>query len=399
MFFRKVGICVLFALGFAILIPVAADAQKIEIRSAKIYIRETPPQWDKAMSLLETALNKDPGNNDAHYLLGLIHYYQGNFDLMFQNWEVVTYDDLDKNDRNRYKDTLTSMIRRNYDVARQNYEGGEFAEAAVYYGRSVNATSMLQNLLRSTGKDDDAQTADGLEAAKQQGYLYWGYAALGAEDYEDARMALERLLESDPDKFEAWDGLVNVYFNNQDWDKVITATNKVIDLSEAVDLNTFLIMRNAYFEKADTAGVISSYERAIAAFPEEQSLYRDISSIHVNQNNLARAIEVLENGHAVLPEDEDLLQSLGTYYYNKALSDRDSGNAEAALAAFQGSVDSMNKLLAIQPNSIEAYDVLGDAYVGLASIESDEAKKMELFTKGEEYQKKKLDLITSGEGM
>ena len=170
-------------------------------------------------------------------------------------------------------------------------------------------------------------------------------------------------------------------------------------MSEEVDLNTFLIMRNAYFEKADTAGVISSYERAIAAFPEEKSLYRDVSSIHVTQNNLGMAIEVLEKGHTALPEDVDLLRYLGTHYYNKALSDRDAGNAEVALAAFQGSVDSMNKLLALQPNNIEAYDVLGDAYIGLASIETDEAKKMELFTQGEAYQKKKLELITSGDGM
>ena len=399
MIFRKVGICVLFALGFAMLVPVAADAQKIELRSAKIYIRETPPQWDKAMALLETALEKDPGNNDAHYLLGLIHYYRGNFDLMFQNWKAVTYDDLDRQDKSRYRDTLTSMIRRNYETATQNYEKGVFAEAAVYYNRSVDATSMLQDMLRSTGKNDDAKTADELDPAKQQGYLYWGYAALAAEDYEDAGMALETLLESDPNKFEAWDGLVNVYFNTQNWDKVITASDKVIGMSEEVDLNTFLIMRNAYFEKADTAGVISSYERAIAAFPEEKSLYRDVSSIHVTRNNLGMAIEVLEKGHAALPEDIDLLRYLGTHYYNKALSDRDAGNADVALAAFQGSVDSMNKLLALQPNNIEAYDVLGDAYIGLASIETDEAKKMELFTQGEAYQKKKLELITSGDGM
>ena len=126
MYLRKVSICVLFALGFALLIPVAADAQKIELRSAKIYIRETPPQWDKAMALLETALEKDPGNNDAHYLLGLIQYYQGNFDLMFQNWEAVTFDDLDKKDKEQFRNTLSSMIRQNYQRGQQNYENGEY---------------------------------------------------------------------------------------------------------------------------------------------------------------------------------------------------------------------------------------------------------------------------------
>lgn len=398
MFFRKVSIGVLFALGFALLIPVAADAQKIELRSAKIYIRETPPQWDKAMALLDTALEKDPGNNDAHYLLGLIHYYRGNFDTMFQNWKAVTFDDLDRKDKEQFRNTLSSMIRTNYQTGQQSYEQGKYADAAQFYDRSVNATSMLQDILRSIGKKNEAEEADNLETAKQQGYLYWGYAALQAEDYESSRMALEKLTEADPDRFEAWDGLINVYFNTQVWDKVIMASDRVIELSEEVDLNTYLIKRDAYFNVADTAGVITTYGSAIDAFPEEKSLYRDLGSIHSSKNNLAMAIEVLEKGTAALPEDQDLLRYLGTNYYNKGLSDRDGGNVEAASAAFNGAVESMNKLLVLEPKSIEAHDILGDAYVGLASIETDEARKMELFTKGEGHQKTKMDLITSGEG-
>lgn len=397
--FRMVSVSVLYALGFSLLIPVAADAQKIELRSAKIYIRETPPQWDKALELLNTALEKDPGNNEAHYLLGLIHYYRGNFDTMFQNWEAVSFDDMDKKDKEQFRNTLGSMIRTNYQTGLQSYEKGEYADAAQYYSRSVNATSMLQDILRSIGKKNEAEEADGLEVAKQQGYLYWGYAALNAEDYESARMALEQLTEADPNKFEAWDGLVNVYFSTQAWDKAIMACDRVIELSEEVDLNTYLIMRNAYFEVADTAGVITTYERAIEAFPAEKSMYRDLSSIQTSRNELAGAIEVLEKGTAALPEDQDLLRYLGTNYYNKGLSDRDAGNAESALAAFNGAVESMNKLLVLAPKSIEAYEVLADTYIGLASIETDEARKMELFTTGEEHQKKKMDLINSGEGM
>lgn len=399
MLFRKVSVCVLFALGFALLIPVAADAQKIELRSAKIYIREIPPQTEKAMELLETALEKDPGNNDAHYLLGLIHYRKGNFELMFQNWEAVTFDDLDRKDKEQFRNTLGSMIRTNYQTGQQSYEKGEYADAAQFYGRSVNATSMLQDILRSIGKRNEAKEADGLEAAKQQGYLYWGYAALNSEDYEGSRMALEHLTEADPNKFEAWDGLVNVYYHTEAWDKVVMACDRIIELSEEVDLNTYLIKRDAYFNVADTASVITTYEQAMEAFPEEKSLYRDLGSIQSSKNNLDKAIEVLAKGTAALPEDQDLLRYLGTNYYNKGLSDRDSGNVEASSVAFQGAIDSMNKLLALEPKSIEAHDILGDAYVGLASIETDEARKMELFTKGEALQKTKMDLINSGEGM
>ena len=399
MFFKKVSVCVLFALGFAVLVPIAADAQKIELRSAKIYIRETPPQWDKALALLETALEKDPGNNDAHYLLGLIHYYRGNFDLMFKNWEATTINDLDRNDRNQYKTTLNSMIRTNYQVGQQSYEKGEYAKAVDFYSRSVNATSMLQSALRSTGKKDDAKTADELGPAKQQGYLYWGYAALGAGDDDNARLALETLLELDPDRFEAWDGLINVYYTSEDWNKLIMACNKVIELSEEIDLNTYLILRNAYFGVADTASVIATYERAMAAFPEEQTLYRDVSSLHSVKKDYDRAIEVLEKGHASLPDDVELLRYLGINHYNLGVSAREAGDVEAASTALSSAVDSMNKLLVLQSNSIDGHDILSDAYYGLAGIETDEAKKQEFAAKGAEHQQKKMDLIKSGEGM
>ena len=388
-----------FAVGFTCLSPMLVYAQKIELRSAKIYIREIPPQTEKALELLETALEKDPGNNDAHYLLGLIHYRKGNFDLMFKNWEAVTFNDLDKKDKEQFRNTLGSIIRTNDQTARQSYDKGEYADAAQFYGRSVNATSMLQDILRSIGKKKEVEEADGYEAAKQQRHLYWGHAALYAEDYESSRMVLEQLTEVDPDRFEVWDGLVRVYYNTQAWDKVVIASDRVIELSEEVDLNTYLIKRDAYYNVADTAGVITTYEQAIEAIPEEKTLYRDLGSIHSSKNNLDKAIEVLEKGVAALPDDQDLLRRLGTNYYNKGLADRDDGNVEAASVAFHGAVESMNKLLVLEPKSIEAHDILGDAYAGLSSIETDEAKKMEFYTKGEEHQKTKMDLITSGAGM
>ena len=212
MLFKKVYICVLTAIIFATLIPMETEAQKIELRSAKIYMREQPPQYDKALSLLETALEKAPNSNEVHYLLGLLKYYRGNFAELFKHWEVADFDDLGKKEKNRFKDTLHSIIRSNYQTGQQFYGKGEYKEAADLYKRSVNATSLLQDKLRSTKNKKDAKTADELQASKEQGYLYWGYAALNSEDFDNAMLALEKLLEVDPDKIEAWDGLINIYY-------------------------------------------------------------------------------------------------------------------------------------------------------------------------------------------
>ena len=59
----------------------------------------------------------------------------------------------------------------------------------------------------------------------------------------------------------------------------------------------------------------------------------------------------------------------------------------------------MEKLLLLQPKNIDGTDILSDAYYGLASIETVAAQKEIFSSKGQELQKAKLDLITSGEGI
>ena len=89
---------------------------------------------------------------------------------------------------------------------------------------------------------------------------------------------------------------------------------------------------------------------------------------------------------------------MGTSYYNQGVSAREAGNDEAASKAFQGAVDSMKGLLALQPNSLDGHDILSDAYTGLAGIETDEAERETLLTKADEHRRKRLDLIKTGEG-
>ena len=125
----------------------------------------------------------------------------------------------------------------------------------------------------------------------------------------------------------------------------------------------------------------------------------DLSSLHDSQKNQDKAIEVLEKGHGALPENIELLKYLGITYYNKGLAARDASDNESASLAFHGAVSNMEKLLLLQPKSIDGTDILSDAYYGLASIETVPAQKEIFSSKGQELQKTKLNLITSGEGI
>lgn len=394
---KKFAFTALFAFTLA-LMPVLAHAQKMELRSAKIYMRENPPQLDKAATLLETALEKDPGNNEAHFFLGMVRYYKQDFNGFFDNWDKVTYKDLGKKEKKQFMDQLSDVIRLRYNAATQSYEKREFDKSVEMFQASVRASELLQTALKATGKKNEMKAAEALEENKQMAYLYMGYSALSAEDYDNATMALEKVLEADPDKVEAWDGLINIYYRQNNHDKLIEACRKTIELSEATDLNTYLMLRNAYFEKADTANVMATYEMALEAHPTENSLYRDLSLMYASKQNYEKAITVLEKGRSNIPEDQEILNYLGTVYYNKGFTLDQDGDAAGAKTAFSNAISPLEKLIEMEPNSIDANDTLAKVYHGLAKNEMDEAKKQELMAKGDAYAETKSNLIRTGEG-
>ena len=394
---KKFAFVALFVFVLAMM-PVLAHAQKMEISSAKIYLRENPPKLDKAENLLKTALEKDPENNNAHYFLGMVYYYKGNFDLYFDNWDHVVYKDLGKKEKKLYLDQLGDMIRLRYNAATQSYDKREFANAVGQFNASIRASEMLQKEMRATGKKKEMEAADGLEETRQLAYLYMGYAALSAQDYDNAVIALEQVLEADPNKVEAWDGLINIYYRQENHEKLILACNKTIELSEQTDLNTYLMLRNAYFTTADTTNVMATYEKAIEAHPMEYSLYRDLSSMYASKKEYARAITLLKKGRTNIPDDLVILNYLGTVYYNLGFTLDEEGDASGAKNAFTNGIEPLERLLEIEPLSIDGNDTLAKIYRGLAKTETDDAKKSELIAKGDAYGDKKRELIMSGEG-
>lgn len=394
---KKFAFVALFVFVLAMM-PVLAHAQKMQISSAKIYLRENPPKLDKAENLLKTALEKDPGNNNAHYFLGMVYYYKGNFDLYFDNWDHVVYKDLGRKEKKKYKDQLEDIVRLRSNAAKQSYDKREFANAVGQFQASIRASEMLQKGLRATGKKKDMQDADNFEETRQIAYLYMGYAAGYAEDYDNAVMALEQVLEADPNKVEAWDGLINIYYRQENHEKLILACNKTIELSEQTDLNTYLMLRNAYFTTADTTNVMATYEKAIEAHPMEYSLYRDLSSMYASKKEYARAITLLEKGRTNIPDDLVILNYLGTVYYNLGFTLDEEGDASGAKNAFTNGIEPLERLLEIEPLSIDGNDTLAKIYRGLAKTETDDAKKSYLIAKGDAYGDKKRELIMSGEG-
>ena len=389
-------------LGTAVCIATAQSAlvwaQGMEVTSAKVYLKENPPKFDKVVELLQTALKKDPQYNEAHFFLGMVHSYRGNFAEFFKEWDQVSYDKLGKTEKMQYTRQLSDMVRTRLVEATKQYEAKKFDGAVTEFKASIGATNLLQTALKGSNKKEDIENIQKMETSKQQSYLFLGYAANSAGMLDEAAVALEKSTEVDPKNEQAWNGLVNTYARQKNQDKLIMACNKVIELNKQPDLDTYLLLRNTYFDKGDTNKVIETYERAVGAFPAEYTLYRDLSGFYAERRMFENAVVLLEKANVNIPNNVDILGYLGAVYYNIGFAKEKVGDQMAAKDAFTRAISPLEQLIKLEPLSIDGHDTLGKVYQGLGKVETDKKQQQAMSAKGDAMMEKRRTLINSGEG-
>lgn len=353
-------------------LPSSAFAQGMEVRSAKVYLQQN--DLDKAEEMLRQALEKDPKDDRTHYHLGVIAYYRGKYDKVQEHWEQMRYKKLKKDEKKQYDGLIQDLFRNSFNKASGEFNNGNYEEAAKGFKVAMWANP------------EDPNSP-----------LFLGYSLLNSQKIDEAIPVLEKVVKADPKNVQAWDGLATAYVQKQDPPNIIRAYTNYIQLAEQPDLNAYLLLRNAYFETGDTAKVFETYEKAIKTYPNEVSLYRDLSSIYAEHRMFDKAVAVLEKGR-MQGDDPEILYYLGTVYYNIGFSRESEGNTAEAGKAFKSAVEPLEKYLQYEPKSIDGWDTLGKVYHGLAKVEPDATKSDELVVKGDEYIAKSKELIRTGEG-
>ena len=378
--------------------PALVGAQGMEVTSAKVYLNESPPRTEKAVEQLEIALQKDPQYNDAHFFLGMIRSFKGDYEALFKEWNQVSYDKLGKAEKTKYTSMLDDLARTRMVEATKQYEAKKFEGAVKQFKASIGAINMLQTALKGSSKKEDITKVQKMESSKQQSYLFMGYAANSADMLDEAAMALEKTIEVDPNNAQAWNGLVNTYARQKNNDKLIIACNKSIELNKQPDMDTYLLLRNIYLDNGDTNKVIETYERAVAAFPAEYTLYRDLSGFYAAHKMFDKAVTILEKGDANIPNNIDILAYLGAVYYNLGFVKEQAGDNTAAKEVFTRAISPLEHLIELEPMSIDGHDTLGKVYQGLAKVETDKKLQLTMSAKGDAMMEKRRALINSGDG-
>lgn len=360
-------------------VPAFVGAQGMEVTSAKVYLQQTPPLYDKALDLLNQAVAKHPENMEVHYLLGLIYSRRANYELALKEWEVVDPEKLKgntggKKDRKIYEDERKQLWTNSFNIGIKLFGEKNFEEAAVRFRVAAKATP-----------------ADPLANVNL------GLCLLNAQKTEESIEPLKKGLAVDPKNVAALDGLSKVYFRlanaaddndpkkKEYYKSAIETYTNFLQLKKD-DPAAYLNMAISYMAIGDTTKAMETYQAGIDNVPQTVEFYFNLSLLYYRLKQYDKATTLLQKARELKPDDQEVLMNLGTMYYSTQ--------------QYTNAIEPLEAHLKLKPNSIDGWNMLGQVYVELAKQykATDAAKAKEYMDKGLANIKKSDELMRSGEG-
>jgi tetratricopeptide (TPR) repeat protein len=172
------------------------------------------------------------------------------------------------------------------------------------------------------------------------------------ERHADAQARMRTVVEREPDNFEAWTTLGNLFRNTENYAEAVPAYDKAIALATAQGLDNWPIYyyrgisheRLKQWDKAE-----ADFRKALSVSPEEPSVlnYLGYSLIDMNQK-LDEAIAMVKKAVELRPNDGYIVDSLGWAYFQ--------------LRDFEQALIHMERAVDLKPGDPIIAEHLGDVY-------------------------------------
>ena len=141
--------------------------------------------------------------------------------------------------------------------------------------------------------------------------------------------------------------------NGQLYDKCIDYLKKVADLNYG-GANVFVLMKNAYVEKGDTASALKALQDGFEKFPDDQAVIVELINYYLSSNQSQAALEYL----AIAKEQDP---SNPTFYHAEGVLYDKMGN-------FEKSIESYNKAIEVNPDYFDSQYNLGVIHFNKAVV-------------------------------
>ncbi len=362
-----------FRLAFSLIllagVALWAGCQNPALTGAKVYIQQQ--DWDNAQQQLELAVQQEPRNAEARFLLGRAYGEKGMYEAMVREFEKSL--------------EISAKWKTNIENIRQE-------KWVMAFNRGVGA-----------GKDGDFakallefKTATVIDARQADAFNNLGYAYTNMDSLDQALEAYEKVLKLQPDNVSARINSGVILLNRGEVQRAADLFGDALEQEpenkSALSLRARSLESLARARRADLVAADSGEDSA----PAEE----EIKSI------LDQAIAVYQQATEVYPQDKDFFYNLGVLYaqeirdFEKAAplfqkvteldpEDIDGwfnlATAQLALGDLDGAQPSLEKAIELEPDNGDAWYQLGIIYIKKGmKTEGEEAFKKAEELQGEE---------------
>ena len=259
--------------------------------------------------------------------------------------------------------------------------------------------------------------------------LFWkqakGRMLLGREKWDEAIESFTRVIEQDPNDFQAYNNRGFAYQGKGEYDHAIKDYDKVIEL-EPNNATVYYHRGAAYQGKGKYDRAIKDYDKAIKLKLNNAEVYTNRGTTYQEKGEFDRAIEDYDKAIKLDPRHKKTYYNRGFVYqkkkkYDLAIKDYDKaikldpknatiytncGDTYVAKKDFKQAIENYNKAIDLNPRHAAAYNGRGNAYKGRRKFEQaieDYKKVLEIepdnetikndlaFVRGAEINKKKRE--------
>ncbi len=333
-----------------VVVAICMGCQQKEISSAKIYIQGD--QWEKALAQLELAVQSQPDNPEAHFLLGRTYARTGQFRDMNREFELSLMLS------NKYKQDITSE-REKYWV--EKYNAGITKLRAMDYPKA-------EVLLRA---------AVNIDATRSEAYKKLAIAYLRMDKGAKAVQLYSKLLEKHPNDLDLLTSTANLYYSQQQYSKVIPMLKRVLQI-EPDHRDALANIALSYDFLGNTEEAFAAYQRAVSANPQDKDLVFLFGIFHYKRKQYPAAIQLFKDVLVLDPDDVESNSNIGNAHLSMAEAVRYKlrslkGAANSAeeiqrlrdqvIQHYRNSIPYLKKTVDLDPNQPNQWRNLGVAYI------------------------------------
>lgn len=169
-------------------------------------------------------------------------------------------------------------------------------------------------------------------------YYNMSYAASLAEkqDYKDAAVVYQKLIEMNLSKIELYMYLSEVYRLDGDFPSSLQALN---DLERTMGMNEKITMQKfkLYSALNDKKKAYEEVQKYIDKYPQEIKYYILLGNLYLQDGKTKEAYAALSKAKSIDPEDPYLITSMANYY--QTINDHPKAEAELRTALFSSKTD------------------------------------------------------------